>query len=1198
MATLRELIIKISANSSSFQSEIARASRMGSDYYRVMQNGGRQAALAAKESENALKDLTSGFATAGRAATAAAAAFATGELIKVADEWNSVNARLKQASQSSNDFAVAQSKLMRISQSTGTAFSDNANLFARSAASMREFGYSTQDVLKVTEAISTGLKLSGANTQEASSVITQFSQALAQGVLRGEEFNAVNESGDRVIRALAAGMGVARKDLKAMADAGKLTIDQVVPAIISQLGTMQNEFAAMPQTVSSSIQRVSNSFMAWVGGVNEATGATDTLSGGINGIAGLLDSLSSSAVSGALNDVADNMSTLTTVAGALVGVGLAKYFGGVVSGAASSTGALISAAKAEVSLAAATTKSAQAAVTASRADVYRAQQALQQSKSSISQAAQEEKVAAAKAKVTLAQTRLTAALASGTATEKLRAQTALERAQAALVSAKNADAQAVAEKRLAAAQATLNRNIANRSAAQQNLNSVTSIGTRMMSGALGLIGGVPGLVMLGAGAWYAMYQNQEQARKSAQEYARTITEVRQATASMSLTDASDNEQKTKSSLQEQNRLVELQAEKVAKLSNEVKGYRQMLADPGLTIGSYMVNHLTSIQDATEGLDAATSALATEQERLAQMQAKSSEIQAVLEGLEHRRVTLIRQQAAEQNSAYQSLLLMNGQHSEFNRLMSAGNTLLAARQGLGTIPLRIPNAKLTDKQTELLEKSDQQLELSGLKGSARAKRQAEFAADAAGLTNTPEYSDARNRYISNEVARFEKDEAAKPQKKGPKTEGEKTEDVYKRLIKQQQEQIALAGKNTELAKMKYQVTQGDFASLEKSKKETLLQNAVLIDQKNISEQLKTFRDGLADSNATARERGDIDFLGAGQGDKARDRMKEMADIRTDFLKQQRDLQRDFSRGEISEDLYKEQTRALKEALDDRLEIQADYYKRLDEQRSDWQSGVSDSLANYADEATNYAQIAADATSSILDSATNEVVEGFKGMIDGSKSASEALSDAFAGFGETVIDTLLKMGAQWLVYQAVQLMVGKSAQASAAAGVIANAQASSLMAQLNAFASTAAIPIVGPAMAPAAMAAAAAITTPLVAGISAVSLAGMAHDGIDRVPETGTWLLQKGERVVTASTSAKLDATLEKVRESRSSGSGVRDVNISYQLTGKPDDTMLIAMDAHGKKLARDIKTELAKEVISPQGMFGNALKSRYVRGYKE
>ncbi len=47
MATLRELIIKISANSQSFQSEIQRASRMGSEYYRTLQNGGRQAAAVA-----------------------------------------------------------------------------------------------------------------------------------------------------------------------------------------------------------------------------------------------------------------------------------------------------------------------------------------------------------------------------------------------------------------------------------------------------------------------------------------------------------------------------------------------------------------------------------------------------------------------------------------------------------------------------------------------------------------------------------------------------------------------------------------------------------------------------------------------------------------------------------------------------------------------------------------------------------------------------------------------------------------------------------------------------------------------------------------------------------------------------------------------------------------------------------------------
>ena len=84
------------------------------------------------------------------------------------------------------------------------------------------------------------------------------------------------------------------------------------------------------QTVSGSMQKVTNSFMAWVGGVNQATGATDALSGGLDGLAGTLDSLTSSAVSGALSDVADNMSLITTAAGGLVGIGLARYLGGIV----------------------------------------------------------------------------------------------------------------------------------------------------------------------------------------------------------------------------------------------------------------------------------------------------------------------------------------------------------------------------------------------------------------------------------------------------------------------------------------------------------------------------------------------------------------------------------------------------------------------------------------------------------------------------------------------------------------------------------------------------------------------------------------------------------------------------------------------------------------------------------------------------
>ena len=920
MATLRELIIKVSANSQSFQTEISRASRMGQDYYKTMQNGGRQAAAASRETQRALAEVTNQLNSAKSSAMGLAGAFAgayaTGHLISLADEWSSVNARLKQASQSTDDFNQSQRSLMDISQRTGTAFSDNANLFARSAASMREFGYSSEEVLNVTEAISTGLKLSGASTAEASSVITQFSQALAQGVLRGEEFNSVNENGDRVIRALASGMGVARKDLKAMADAGQLTADKVVPALISQLGSLREEYNAMPQTVSAATTKIENAFMAWVGGANEASGVSRTLTGALNGIA-------------------DNIDEVATAAGVLVAVGAARWFGDMASGAFSATSGLLNAAKSEIALAEAQVRGTQISTARARAAVYRAQQAL--------------------------------------------------------IATRGTDAQAAAEKRLSDAQASLTRNISARTAAQEALNNVTSLGSRLMGGALGLVGGIPGLVMLGAGAWYTMYQNQEQARRSAQDYANTIDQIGSKTKTMSLPEASDNEAKTRQALDEQNRLIDEQAKKVRRLREEISGYQHMLANPGPTVAGYMVNHLKSIDDATRGLSDATNALAIEQERLVQMQAKSQSIQEVLEGVEHRRIALIRHQAAEQNSAYQSLLIMNGQHTEFNRLLGLGNALLMSRQGLVNSPLRSPQADLNTKQVDAIEKSRRELELSRRKGEERERLRLSYSADDLGFaSNDPRYQTSRQELINNGLEEWRNNQANKPKAKGGKTEAEKTADTYDKLIKQQKEQIALAGQNTELAKLKYQVSQGELTSLTEAQKQTLLQNAALIDQQKIREQIAAYEANLTDSNASARASNQAELTGYGQGSRMRERMQEMLRIREEFQQKNIDLQRQYQSGDISEDLYRQELELNKRYLDERLRDQEAYYSASDAQRSDWTTGMREGFANWADTASDYASQSADLVNNAMSGLVGNISDALAGnKVDWEDWASSVL-----------------------------------------------------------------------------------------------------------------------------------------------------------------------------------------------------------------
>ncbi len=359
MATLRELIIKISANSSSFQSEISRASRMGADYYKTMEQGGRKAAAATRETQRSLSDLNSELATvkssAAGLAGAWAGAFATHQLIEFADTWNQMNGRLKLASTSADDFSTAQRTLMEISQRTGTSLEANSGLYSRIAQSLRAAGYASSDVAKVTETVATSLKLSGASTEEASSVITQLSQALGSGVLRGEEFNAIMESGGRLAKLLADGLGVTVGGLRNMANNGELTTDKILP-LLTNVEILRKEFESLPASVSGSAQKVQNAFLAWVGGADSAVGASSSLAGVLDGLA-------------------RNIDTVANTAGVLVSVGLARYFGNMVGSVAQSTAAVVSNTAAEVGLAQAQVRGAQVSVAAARQTVYRAQQA-------------------------------------------------------------------------------------------------------------------------------------------------------------------------------------------------------------------------------------------------------------------------------------------------------------------------------------------------------------------------------------------------------------------------------------------------------------------------------------------------------------------------------------------------------------------------------------------------------------------------------------------------------------------------------------------------------------------------------------------------------------------------------------------------------------------------------------------------------
>lgn len=213
------------------------------------------------------------------------------EIVQIADAWNMMSARLKLATAGQREYTVAQKELFAIAQRIGVPIQETATLYGKLQQAVRMLGGEQKDALSLTESISQALRISGASATEAQSSLLQFGQALASGVLRGEEFNSVVENSPRLAKALADGLNVPIGRLRKLAEEGRLTADVVVNALMSQKDKLASEYAQLPMTVSQAFTRLSNAFGQWISKLDESTGFTKKLAEALTWLSENLDTV-------------------------------------------------------------------------------------------------------------------------------------------------------------------------------------------------------------------------------------------------------------------------------------------------------------------------------------------------------------------------------------------------------------------------------------------------------------------------------------------------------------------------------------------------------------------------------------------------------------------------------------------------------------------------------------------------------------------------------------------------------------------------------------------------------------------------------------------------------------------------------------------------------------------------------------------
>ncbi|HGZ2536751.1 TPA: phage tail tape measure C-terminal domain-containing protein [Klebsiella pneumoniae] len=407
-----------------------------------------------------------------------------------------------------------------------------------------------------------------------------------------------------------------------------------------------------------------------------------------------------------------------------------------------------------------------------------------------------------------------------------------------------------------------------------------------------------------------------------------------------------------------------------------------------------------------------------------------------------------------------------------------------------------------------------------------------------------------------------------------TKSNPTENAFKSRLLDLQKQAALietTGKKTaevtELEKVNFDITSGNLKKLSEGQKEQLRTAAKILDSKKEELRLNQENAKVAEyvsdlerQNKLVRQGFDNQIVGRYSGSRERSRMQDNNDIQQDFASRQEELLNQFQSGDIDKSLYDKKKEALQNSLNERLRIQEEHYKKLDELQNDgvagFVSGISDQAAAYSNLYANMQQVGAQTFSSLTDM-----------VINWSETGKLNAQDFAATFIQSV-------GAALLQYAAAQVA----------------------MAALSAFTAWIGVPYVGPVVAPTQAIAAAAAAGVFMTAIGS-ALHGQAHDGIDSVPETGTWLLQKGERVTTAKTSAKLDATLDRVANQSTGGGAIYSPTINIPINGNPSDATLALVRKAADEGAERGYRKAVNSVASGQGDLHKALMGKTNSGRK-
>lgn len=207
------------------------------------------------------------------AAAAVGAALSIKNIIGLADAMTQTEARLNLITGDLEKTAALQDQIMASANRSRASYQSTADAVAKMGIMAKDAFNNTDELVAFTELINKQFTIAGASAAGQEAAMLQLTQAMASGVLRGEELNSIFEQAPTIIQTIADYLGVSVGEIRAMAAEGQITAQVVKDAMLSSADEINAQFSAMPYTFSQVWTMMQNILLEAFGPLIQVIGA-------------------------------------------------------------------------------------------------------------------------------------------------------------------------------------------------------------------------------------------------------------------------------------------------------------------------------------------------------------------------------------------------------------------------------------------------------------------------------------------------------------------------------------------------------------------------------------------------------------------------------------------------------------------------------------------------------------------------------------------------------------------------------------------------------------------------------------------------------------------------------------------------------------------------------------------------------------